>query len=87
MMALLGLQMIRGRSTPWLPEALLTMHDLAGLRALYTGMRPGQVDEYTALFAEPGAMTAALNYYRALAAGGNVSAPEVTDRRNSCFFS
>lgn len=58
-------------STPWLPEALLTMHDLAGLRALYTGMRPAQVDEYTALFAEPGAMTAALNYYRALAAGGD----------------
>lgn len=61
-------------STPWLPEALLTMRDLAGLHSVYAEMRREQVNEYSALFAEPGALTAALNYYRALGDGGNAQA-------------
>jgi len=54
-------------STPWLPEALFTANDLASLKLAYGGMQDFQVEEYLDLFAEPGALTAALNYYRAIA--------------------
>ena len=53
--------------TPWLPEALFTNNDQAFLRTLYRNMSNEQRGEYLAMFAEPGAMTAALNWYRASA--------------------
>jgi pimeloyl-ACP methyl ester carboxylesterase len=53
--------------TPWLPEVLFTRNDLGWLRTLYQDMGAGQRVEYLAAFAEPGALTAALNWYRATA--------------------
>jgi len=50
---------------PWLPERLLTFNRLNLLRSMYAGHPPQAVAEYLALFAEPGAMGAALNWYRA----------------------
>lgn len=64
---------------PGLPEAFLTFNDLAVLRALYADGTPDvQRAEYQAVFSEPGAMTAALNWYRAILAGGMAAAEDVT---------
>jgi len=52
--------------TPWLPEALLTFNRLAlPKRAMYGAMSDAQRSEYVAVLAEPGAFSAALNWYRA----------------------
>jgi pimeloyl-ACP methyl ester carboxylesterase len=64
--------------TPWLPEQLFAFNKLNLMRtALYAEHQPHLVDEYLALFAEPGAISGALNWYRAanLADTGD---PEVT---------
>lgn len=51
---------------PWLPETLFTFNDL---KMLKTSVYPDHIDivqeEYLRVFAEPGALTAALNWYRA----------------------
>jgi pimeloyl-ACP methyl ester carboxylesterase len=52
--------------TPWLPEALFTFNRLALMNdVMYRPMTDAQRGEYSAVFAEPGALTAALNWYRA----------------------
>ncbi|ACL59063.1 alpha/beta fold hydrolase [Methylobacterium nodulans] len=57
---------------PWLPETMLRAGDFALLRrALVTSSRPGTfeaatLDRYAAAWAEPGALTGMLNWYRAL---------------------
>ncbi|WP_298956548.1 alpha/beta hydrolase [uncultured Methylobacterium sp.] len=57
---------------PWLPEALLRAGGFAALRrALVRSSRPGTFDAaafdaYAAEWAEPGALTGMLNWYRAL---------------------
>ncbi|MFE1600040.1 alpha/beta fold hydrolase [Methylobacterium sp. ID0610] len=57
---------------PWLPEAILGAGGFALLRrALVTTSRPGtfeaaSLDRYAAAWAEPGALTGMLNWYRAL---------------------
>jgi pimeloyl-ACP methyl ester carboxylesterase len=51
--------------TPWLPEALFTFNRLALLNRIYAAMSDTQRIEYAAVFAEPGAFSAALNWYRA----------------------
>jgi pimeloyl-ACP methyl ester carboxylesterase len=52
--------------TPWLSEQLFAFNRLNLMRsAIYAGHQQRQVDEYLALFSEPGAITAALNWYRA----------------------
>lgn len=65
--------------TPWLPEALLTFNHLALMNnVMYRDMSDVQRTEYRAIFAEPGALTAALNWYRAPAAFSVVdAAPKV----------
>ena len=57
---------------PWLPEAALRAGNGAALRWLFRTdpLRPGafteeDIDRYVAAFAQPGTLTAALNYYRA----------------------
>lgn len=58
-------------SPPW-PELVLGWGSRMLLRrGLYEGMPEAVIDEYMALFSEPGAMTAALDWYRATA--GNVT--------------
>ena len=48
-------------------EDLLLEDDARRLRAMYEGqVRSGQVDSYVAQLSEPGALTAALNWYRAM---------------------
>lgn len=52
---------------PDLPERTLLANDAAVLRGIYgTGPAAANADAYVALLSEPGALTAALNYYRAL---------------------
>jgi pimeloyl-ACP methyl ester carboxylesterase len=48
-------------------EHVLLKDDAQRLRAMYEGhVRPAQVDAYVAQLSEPGALTAALNWYRAM---------------------
>ncbi len=52
--------------TPWIPETIFTFNDLNLLRTvIYPEHAPDVRDEYLALFREPGALSAALNWYRA----------------------
>lgn len=56
--------------TPWIPETIFTFNDLNLLRTvIYPEHAPEIADEYLALFKEPGALTAALNWYRAATGG------------------
>ncbi len=52
--------------TPWLPEMLFAFNDHSLLREMYAPMSDAQEKEYVAVLSEPGAMTAALNWYRAM---------------------
>ena len=55
---------------PGVMETLFRARGLGLLRnVLYQEMPPEQVEEYLRVFAEPGAMRAALNWYRALSVG------------------
>ncbi len=67
---------------PWLPELLLSFNCLQVFRSvMYHCMPAEHVEEYLRVFAEPGALTGALNYYRALglsrapSSGPNVDRP------------
>jgi len=52
--------------TPWLAEQLFAFNGLNLMRSvLYAEHHEEQTEEYLALFSEPGAITAALNWYRA----------------------
>jgi len=64
---------------PWLPEALLAWgRHLLLRRLMYRWMPKPQEREYLALFAEPGALTSVLNYYRAMGKGPGIHAqPEI----------
>ncbi|HYU40370.1 MAG TPA: alpha/beta hydrolase [Acidimicrobiia bacterium] len=47
-------------------EAFFLDNDAAGLRSLYEATGLSEVDEYVRVLTQPGAMTAALNWYRAV---------------------
>ena len=51
---------------PWLPEALMARDGFAILRAFSDDFPSAVAREYLGMFAEPGAATAALNWYRAM---------------------
>ena len=54
-------------TAPFVPEAMLSWNNLANLReSAYANATSDQRDEYLAVFSEPGALTAALNWYRAI---------------------
>ena len=54
---------------PWLPEAVFSFNDFAMMRNnIYAEHSLEIVAEYVGIFAEPGALTAALNWYRAAGA-------------------
>lgn len=56
---------------PGVPETLFTFSDMAVMRSvIYQEMAPSHLEEYLAVFSEPGALRAALNWYRALPEGG-----------------
>jgi len=50
---------------PEQPEKTLTENNLEPLRTLWSPMPEEQVEEYTTVFSQQGALTAALNWYRA----------------------
>ncbi len=50
---------------PEKPEHTLSADDFAVLRSLWSSIPKDQVDEYLSVFSQPGALTAALNWYRA----------------------
>ncbi|MDM7999345.1 MAG: alpha/beta hydrolase [Dehalococcoidia bacterium] len=50
---------------PEKPERSLMADDFAALRSLWSSIPKEQVDEYLSVFSQPGALTAALNWYRA----------------------
>ncbi|MDQ1397883.1 MAG: hypothetical protein QOG64_3142, partial [Acidimicrobiaceae bacterium] len=56
---------------PDVPEAAMLDNDAAGLRNVYqgSGLDPAETDEYVRLLQQPGAMTAAINWYRAASIG------------------
>ena len=59
---------------PWLPELAFTFNRLALMRAaVYADMSQAERAEYLSVFAEPGAMTAALNWYRAPSDAENIT--------------
>ncbi|MEL7489306.1 MAG: alpha/beta hydrolase [Pseudomonadota bacterium] len=53
-------------SLPWLPEATLLFNDLAGYKNFYSEQSDEEIAEYLRVFSEPGASTAALNWYRGI---------------------
>jgi pimeloyl-ACP methyl ester carboxylesterase len=64
--------------TPLLPEALFTFNNLELMKkAMYGDMSDAQRAEYVATFSEPGALTAALNWYRAPDGFAVAPAPKV----------
>ena len=50
---------------PEKPEKTLTANNLEPLRAIWSSIPEEQVEEYITVFTQPGALTAALNWYRA----------------------
>ena len=58
-------QYIAFLKSPEQPEETLTNNNLEPLRNLWSPMPEEKVKEYTAVFSQPGALTAALNWYRA----------------------
>ena len=50
---------------PEKPEHTLATDDYAALRSLWSSIPNEQVEEYLGVFSQPGALTAALNWYRA----------------------
>ena len=60
---------VRFFALPLLPEVLLARDDYRRLKALGLPQWPEQADEYVSTFSEPGAATAAMNWYRALLPG------------------
>ena len=56
--------------TPWLPETVFSFNNFSALKALLRGMSDEKMKEYIDVFSEPGALTSALNWYRALGDNG-----------------
>ena len=55
-------------------EALLA-DDAAGLRNVYRGLDPAAVDDYVAVLSQPGALVAAVDWYRAMSGRASAATP------------
>jgi pimeloyl-ACP methyl ester carboxylesterase len=62
---------IRVLRAPHLAEVLLGAGDMRALRAMYAETPPALREEYLRVLREPGALTGAINWYRALGLGGD----------------
>ncbi len=72
---------------PWLPERLFAFNGHRLLRdVFYEEMTAAQRQEYLRVFSEPGAMTAALNWYRALDTSAGEGVADPTIRRPVLFI-
>ena len=56
-------------------EAQLLADDAAGLRLVYGDLDPAAVEEYVAVLAEPGALTAAVDWYRSMSGTASAATP------------
>ena len=56
-------------------EAALFADDGAGLRAIYTGLPTDVVDEYVSVLSEPGALVAAMDWYRSMSGKASAATP------------
>ena len=56
-------------ATPWLPEALFSFSDFTMLKSVYSHLPDDAQAKYIEVFSEPGALTGAFNWYRAMAGG------------------
>mgnify|MGYP001174561507 FL=1 len=65
--------------TPGVPETLFAFNDFWILRGVFGNMRTEKTDEYIDVFSEPGALTAALNWYRASFAGNQIDIENQND--------
>lgn len=56
-------------------EADLLADDAAGLRSVFAGLDPDAVDEYVAALSEPGALVAAVDWYRSMSGRASAATP------------
>jgi pimeloyl-ACP methyl ester carboxylesterase len=63
-------------AAPWLPDTLFAYDDFHLLKTMYTAMSDTQRAEYLRVLAEPGALRAAFNWYRAAVQNRN-DEPEI----------
>jgi pimeloyl-ACP methyl ester carboxylesterase len=56
-------------------EAQLLADDAAGLRSVYVGLAPDAVEEYVAVLSEPGALVAAIDWYRSMSGTASAATP------------
>ena len=56
-------------------EAQLLADDAAGLRLVYGGLDPDAVDEYVAVLGKPGALMAAIDWYRSMSGTASAATP------------
>ncbi len=56
-------------ATPWLPEALFSFKDFTILKGVWSNMPDSARAEYLQVFSEPGALSGAFNWYRAMVGG------------------
>ncbi|MFL6204805.1 MAG: alpha/beta fold hydrolase [Acidimicrobiales bacterium] len=59
-------------------EAQLLAEDAAGLRNVYRGLDDDAVDEYVAVLSQPGALTAAIDWYRSMSGAASAATPAAT---------
>jgi len=65
---------------PGVAEAAFAENDWAMLRAVWTESSPEEVEEYLSVFTQPGALTAALNWYRGSFGMPQSDAPQVPEK-------
>ena len=56
-------------------EAQLLADDAAGLRAVYAGLESDAIDEYVAVLSQPGALVAAIDWYRSMSGTASAATP------------
>jgi pimeloyl-ACP methyl ester carboxylesterase len=56
-------------ATPWLPEVLLSFKDFTILKGVWPNVPDSTRAEYLEVFSEPGALSGAFNWYRAMVGG------------------
>ena len=56
-------------------EAAMLAEDAAGLRTVYTGLDPAAADEYVAVLSQPGALVAAIDWYRSMSGRASAETP------------
>jgi pimeloyl-ACP methyl ester carboxylesterase len=56
-------------------EAAMLADDAAGLRSVYAGLDPDAVDEYVSVLSQPGALVAAIDWYRSMSGSASAATP------------